>query len=190
MIWIVVIGSILAIGAIVYGVVRARRASEALGMAQIRKWKKGWVPITLLIDSGDFHQDEVPKLIDAVKSAARFWNEQTGIKLFASPAEVGTGATIPVMRHDPLTMDPHENAVAYASLAVNLNGTLTRAAVYMVNWENLPSIELARAMKHELGHCLGLAHDENDLSVMYGQNSRSIYCVSPADKAFLREVYG
>ena len=189
MIWAFIVFSILAVGGIAYGVLVDRKRREKLGMAQISKWKKGWVPITLLLND-DFLPDEIPKLQDAVKSAARFWNQQTGVKLFAGPGEVGAGVVIPVMRYNPLTMDDHESAVAYVELAIGIRGALVNATVYMVNWENLPSTVLARAMKHELGHCLGLAHDEIEFSVMYGKTSSHVYCVSPADKAFLQEVYG
>jgi hypothetical protein len=188
--WIVIVASVAALTAIIYCVARVRKTQEALGMASIKRWKKGWVPITVLVNDEDFLPEEIPRLRDAVKSAARFWNTQTQVRLFAPPTEVGAGAVIPVMRHNPLTMEDHDDAVAYASLSVSLRGSLSRAAVYMVNWENLDSLTLARAMKHELGHCLGLAHDKIEYSVMYDRASRRVYCVSPADKAFLKEVYG
>ena len=190
MLWVVIAASLVSLGAIIYGALRARKVGDALGMVQIKRWRKDWVPITILLDDEAFLPDEIPKLHDAAKSAARFWNEQTGLKLFAAPTDVGLGATVPVMRHDPLTMEEHENAVAYAALTVGSKGTLVRAVVYMVNWENLPSLVLARAMKHEFGHCLGLAHDDIEYSVMYGKVSQRMYCVSPLDKEFLLEAYG
>jgi predicted Zn-dependent protease len=95
---------------------------------------------------------------------------------------------IPVMPQ-PITDTGHETAVAYAHLTFK-NESLHSAVVYMSNWENLPSMDLDRAMKHELGHCLGLDHDENTFSVMYGELSRRVYCVSPMDKEFLVKVYG
>lgn len=189
MIWIFVVVSAFSVSALVYGLVRIKKA-EALGMTMIQRWRESWVPITILIDEEIFLPDEVPRLREAVRSAARFWNQQTGIKLFAAPDEVGYGAVVPVMRHNPLTMETHESAVAYASLTLGPEKTLARAVIYMVDWENLPSTMLARALKHEFGHCLGLAHDEVEFSVMYGKASPHVYCVSPADKAFLQEVYG
>lgn len=189
MLWVVIAASVAALGAVLFGVLRAKKAHDSLGLDQITKWRKDWVPITVLVDFDDFLPEEVAKLKDAVRAAAHFWNEQIGVKLFVSPMEIGTGATIPVMRHDPLTMEEREGAAAYASLHLK-GGELVRAAVYMADWENLPTLVLARTMKHELGHCLGLAHDEAELSVMYGKTSQRIYCVSPLDKEFLREVYG
>ena len=189
MLWVFIAASVLALGAIAYGVLRVKDANEALGLAQVKKWRKDWVPITIAVDDGGFLIDEVPRLRDAVKAAARFWNSQVGVTLFVAPTDIGTGAVVPLMRHDPLVMEDHESAVAYASIYTGEAGDLKRASIYMVNWENLPSTELARAMKHEFGHCLGLAHDLIEFSVMYGNLSRRVYCVSPSDKAFLREVY-
>jgi len=190
MLWVVIAASVAALGAVLFGVFRAKKAHDSLGLEQITKWRKDWVPITVLVDFDNFLPEEVAKLKDAVRAAAHFWNEQVGVKLFASSMEIGTGATVPVMRHDPHTMEERKEAAAYAALHLNKKGELVRATVYMADWENLPSLILARTMKHELGHCLGLAHDEAELSVMYGKTSDRIYCVSPLDKEFLREVYG
>jgi len=189
MIWAFAAGCLLVLSAVLFGILRARYRAEALGMEMIKLWRKSWVPVTILIDEENFLGEEVPRLREAVKSAARFWNEQTGLKLFAPAGELGYGAVVPLMRHNPLTMESHDNAVAYASLTLGPEGALARAVIYMDEWENLPSSTLARALKHELGHCLGLAHDENELSVMYGKVSQRIYCVSPADKKFLLETY-
>lgn len=189
MMWIVIVLSILATVGVAYGVLVLRKKGEKLGMSQIRKWKKSWVPITLIVDEENFLPEEGARILGAVRKAARFWNEQTGVKLFVPPDEIGKGAVVSVMRHDPLTMGV-DDAVAYAAVSVNLiTGSLSQAVVYMSEWENLSSTVLARAMKHELGHCLGLEHDDIEFSVMYGKVSQRVYCVSPADKAFLREVY-
>ena len=45
MLWVVIAASVIALAAVIFGVVRARKAQEALGMAAIKKWKKSWVPI-------------------------------------------------------------------------------------------------------------------------------------------------
>lgn len=187
MIWIFIAACVLAVGGIAYGVLVDRKKREKLGMGQITRWKKEWVPMTLVID-GDFADEESARIFSSIKAAARFWNREVGITLFAAPGNVGTGAVVPVMRQ-PITEEGHENAVAYAALTIR-EGQLHAAVIYMSNWENLPSLTLDRAMKHELGHCLGLAHDEIEFSVMYGEVSKQVYCVSKADKEFLKEIYG
>lgn len=188
MIWAFIVMLVLAVGGIAYGVLVQTKKNEKLGMPQITRWKKEWVPLTLIL-SDDFLQDEIAKLHEAIKAAARFWNRETGVKLFAAPGDVGAGAVIPVMPQ-PITETGHEEAVAYAALTFDKSGALHAAVVYMSNWEHLPTLELNRAMKHELGHCLGLAHDENEFSVMFGKVSQRVYCVSNPDKEFLKEVYG
>ena len=185
MIWVALAACLLATGAVAYSVFS--RNKEATGMGQVSRWRKSWVPITVIV-SEDFLPEETAKLLDAVKRAIRFWNGETGVMLFADPTDVGRGAVIPVMRHDPLTMD--NDAVAYAAIGVGIDGSLKNAAIYMNNWENLSAPVIIRAVKHELGHCLGLEHDDIEFSVMYGKASSRIYCVSPADKEFLRNVYG
>ena len=189
MIWIFIAASVLSLAGIAYGVVVVRKNNERLGMHQITRWNRKWVPLTIVVGE-EFLSEEQSRLTDAVKAAARFWNEQTKIKLFAPQGDVGDGGVIPIMRQplSDIMADKHKDAVAYAELAINKS--IKSAAVYMVNWENLPTTVLARAMKHELGHCLGLMHDEIEYSVMYGKTSKHVYCVSPDDKAFLKEVYG
>jgi len=181
--------SVISCGLIAYGVLRKKK-KEITGLPGIQRWNRKWIPITLVVGEEEFLKEEVPKLLNAVRAGCKFWNEQIGIKLFMPLGDIGTGRVIPVKRHDPLTMKTEDSTVAYAHLTISNSGELKDAVVYMSNWENLPSLSLARALQHELGHCLGLGHDESGLSVMYGSVSRSIYCVSPADKAFLLEVYG
>jgi len=187
MIWVFIIATVAAVAGIAYGVLRKKKP-EATGMDIITRWDKDWVPISMIISS-DFSEEEFAKLDAAIKAAASFWNRESGVPgLFA---ELSRGALVPIMRHDPLTMDePSEHACAYASITVDQTGSLRRAVIYMVDWEHLDSLSLARVLKHELGHCLGLAHDEIEYSVMYGKAIKRLYCVSPADKAFLQEVYG
>jgi predicted Zn-dependent protease len=59
----------------------------------------------------------------------------------------------------------------------------------MSDWRDQNLRDLARGMKHEFGHALGLDHDGRADSVMYGKVGGAAYSVTPADRAFLREVY-
>jgi predicted Zn-dependent protease len=172
----------VVVALLLYGFLVKGKKSEGLGLSFIKSWDKDWVPLTVVIDDS-FAASERAMLSDAVKAAASFWNKETQLKLF----DHVSGGEVLVRNSTP--GDDSESAVAAAYL-LHSRGKIASAEVRMANWDNLPSLDLARAMKHELGHCLGLAHDSNEYSVMYGQLSRRIYCVSAADKAFLHEVYG
>ena len=165
MTWAFIAACVLATGGVLYGILVDHKKREKLGMSQITRWSKKWVPLTLVI-SEDFTIEQSAKILSSVQAAIEFWNRETGLTLFSPPGEVGTGAVVPVMPQ-PLMDESHEDAVAYAALTIR-DSELHSATIYTVNWENLPSLNLDRALEHELGHCLGLAHDEIEFSVMYG----------------------
>jgi predicted Zn-dependent protease len=73
---------------------------------------------------------------------------------------------------------------------VDKDGFLSSAAVYLQPaWDYKDDAVLAVAMRHELGHCLGLAHDEYEESIMFKVASDRQTHVSEHDKKLLRETY-
>lgn len=176
---------LLGFAGALYGILTHK---EPTGMVEVKVWRKDWVPLTLL-PSDQLEGDA--RLMEAIKSAARFWNEQTGVKLFMGVKELALEANLlPVLYPTDTDLVGHEDSVAFARLRLKGDGSIKSGAVFWVTMEHLPQVDLNRAMKHELGHCLGLGHDDGESSVMHGKLSKRAYRVSTADKVFLREVYG
>ena len=59
----------------------------------------------------------------------------------------------------------------------------------MPGWESASHSTLVEALRHEMGHCLGLAHDDYPESIMYGKLDQRAGIVSDHDKELLRKTY-
>jgi len=143
----------------------------------------------MLIVDTDFLAHE-QRILDAVKEGARYWNMKSGLRLFAGPEDVpADGHVIPIMPA-PMDTDEHDHAVAYTRYSLDRDGAIARAAVYLMpGWENNSDAILGRAVCHELGHCLGLAHDGIKNSVMYSAAVPERYEITDKDAEFLQSVY-
>lgn len=131
-----------------------------------------------------------PMQVEAVRLAVRRWNVAVGARVFRDPVVVSwthealnghlagyvgvTSRHIPgghlgqahwtVYRHTPDRM---------RHVLVVLNPDLSQAVTHNV-------------VVHELGHALGLAHDEDPSSVMYVQSSDKARIISDEDLEYVR----
>ena len=64
-----------------------------------------------------------------------------------------------------------ETAIGLESARISRSGRRLRSHIYIAEesftYKNYSQDEIFTAMLHEIGHCLGLKHDRNKLSIMY-----------------------
>ena len=191
--WIVlaIVFSIVVLGLLVYGIVthEQRRQGEEKGFLDKLKLRPDWPPLTLIVAS-DFSQLE-ERLIRIVKEAAKWWEEQTGVRYFVPPGELNAnGHVIPIMPAPLDSLHDPDHSLAYVQPMVDKEGFLSSAAVYLQPaWDYQDDEVLVIAMRHELGHCLGLAHDEYEESIMFRTAKKRQTFVSEPDKKRLVETY-
>jgi hypothetical protein len=177
---------------LIYGIVthKTRALEGDAGTLDELKFAPDWVPLTLIIDTELSELED--HVIGAVKIAAAWWEEETGRRYFVPPGELELqGHVVPILEAPEGAEEEHsENAVAYVDPRINHDGFLASAAVYLLpSWRGRTTEQLAQIFKHELGHCLGLAHDEDARSIMYGTLGSRGQFVSPNDMATLLELY-
>lgn len=182
---LITIGSILAVvvaGAVGYFL--AKRQADKGFLPQYRTWRPHWVPLTILID------DELTEeVLEALKKAIEFWNEQIGFRLFhdieEEPKRVGFYMIV-VPKTDgkvattKLTFDREDGMISSATVKVRQD-----VFAELNEGEN----QQRNVMAHELGHCLGLAHDHIPISIMHPKLQAIAPYVTDPDTVLLRRVY-
>ena len=189
MIWlgIGIVGIVAAgvIALIAYGLV----TRDKYALSDITEFDRGRIPLHLLVDH-KFNS----RFRDAVVEAAEFWNTAIGTTWFVAPDVVGEGGSLIAI--DPYNDDTnHGRAFAYTHLALTENkkgiaGASIRINTKRYDLHDLSITVLCNAIAHELGHTLGLAHDDISDSIMYGKARADGAMVMESDITFLREAYG
>jgi len=155
-------------------------------------WPPGSVPFLVMLDT-----DISPNgLNEALAWAVNFWRLGAHTSLFAAPGEVPEGGkTVPIMSSDKWpdwpTTECCSKRFGYTNL-IQRQGELWSAAVYIdvAMAHTMNERDLRRGLAHELGHVLGLAHDEIEESIMF----RSVPVdadpiVTESDKTMLQAMY-
>lgn len=194
--WIVVVVSILVVGLLIYGIATHKlfrylkgQLEDEVGMLGELKFTSDWVPLTLIVDTSISALED--HIIDAVKEAAAWWQDETSRRYFVPPGEIAVGGhVIPILEAPEDTERDKDRVLAYVELRVDQKGYLASAAVYLMpSWRGQTHATLVQAFKHELGHCLGLAHDGDVRSIMWHKVGERSQFVSPNDVSLLEELY-
>ena len=167
----------------------SRKSELEQGFLDNLKLRPDWPPLTLIVDS-EFAQLE-ERLIRIVKEAAKWWEDQTGVRYFVPPGDLSAnGHVIPIMPAPLDSLHDPDHSLAYVQPMVDKEGYLATAAVYLQPaWDYKDDEVLIIDMRHELGHCLGLAHYDYEESIMFRTAKKRQTFVSDPDKKRLRETY-
>lgn len=130
-------------------------AALALAATPIWTWAPGEVPLDVVIDV------EMERWRPQVEQACRWWNLQLGYEVFNTVDELRAGAGLvivaPLVEPDP--PPPERPKMGRA------RKTGASASARMI--VDADPEKAARTLAHELGHVLGLDHNEDERSVMF-----------------------
>lgn len=195
--WVVTIfgGSFFLGIAIASWIKKNKHPKDAGTFEDLQAWDKSAFPFTVVL----YTEPPAPEYLGhAVSAAVSFWRD-VHPGLFAPYGElVEGGKVITIMPLSSLEGDKAElcsNRFGYTRLTLK-DGALWGASVYIdtKRMEFTPWRVLFRAIAHELGHCLGLAHDEDggdEDSVMEPVAAADSHpVVTVGDRATLLALYG
>lgn len=163
---------------IVYGVLTHKEAGFTPGGKT--RWEKSDFPLSIAIVKQD---DELGKMnAKALMGAVDALNSRLGFEAFAYPDVLPCKADVEVNFQVPYEKDRMETS----GLATCKKG---RCQVDICNTATLAATSLA--VRHELGHVLGLDHDDFEDSLMYGGelNAGQQYRLTDYDRSIIRARY-
>lgn len=165
-----------------------RECTKGEGIHALTRWAKEDLPLPVVLE------ETAVEWKGHMLAGIEFWNQAAGVPLFRyQGVRTSLESTMAELR-DPVVVVDRINAEDHGATRVRWIGAcrIRRAEVKV---PGLVTSEETRAivMNHELGHALGLDHDDYDASVMYfgGRAMRwGMREVTEADRSLLREEYG
>lgn len=195
-VWYVIAAVVLALagGGVLYGVLSHKEPGfmevcwqngQAIytncEKTQPLKWSKTELPLVYFIDFDSAHK----VYVESVTTAAQAWNREIGSDVFKRTEDKSKAKVL--VQWGSVT----GNAGGYTSHQGDDSGP-KRAEVTLVEASDVRAVH--RFAMHELGHVLGLAHDDFKSSVMFpiqpGMTEEMTFILpSDFDKKLLQEAY-
>lgn len=144
-----------------------------------RVWSRDALPLPVFIEHGSASRTK------DVQEAIEFWNKKTGIEFFRFASEV------PMLRDDmPVTIqeDTRFNGHGEAQAYFDGHCVQTHAEVRLLASPKSDD-EKRHESIHELGHVIGLGHDDTELRAMHPELRWTGDDVSEDDVLEIRKVY-
>ncbi len=189
--WILAIGTAIgvgSVGAVAYALrsrPKAAAEEDAALPRIIHLWDPEKLPVTVLPIAERAADVAVRQHL---RWAMQWWCDNVGVRLFVPLGSHGSGCIVPVVDERR-----HEGSAIKATTKLNARGAIISAQVRADTGQlvGMPADAVRRLLVHELGHLLGLEHDDARDSVMYPHvGPAGEYEVSTADRVLLREMYG
>lgn len=161
--------------------INQRLNAEPAPPPSLTPWDRGRMPITVLPPL-----EASPVVCDALRWGMEWWNDRIGARLFVPLRNLGDGLIVATILEERA-----EGSVTYTSFTCDLKGQVLDATV-LVDAVQLMDLLPARRgylMAHELGHLLGLAHEDAKRSVMHPEPLAEPV-VTSVHRMLLRDAYG
>lgn len=175
------IGGLVTIAGIVGVTVALLKRKDNIEMPGVGRWPKRKIPLSI--------RAAVPgtRIQRATTEAVRLWQSAVGPGIVELYQE---GSSVNVV---PVWEEPGDRPEVLAFAHVKHSDGVIHGAFIGIDLDKArleSSDRLRRAIAHEIGHCLGLAHDEIPGSIMYPKIVEAAPYVTRSDVDYLRETYG
>lgn len=184
---VVAIISIASVAGVVYGVTTHR---EPGFMGDRIEWQEGDFPLTVCTRTYNIAPGASPEHIEHLRQNIGLINDRLGFSAFVMPGPHahGVGCQVFVVYDSPIEIGEVAGVEDPGGVAMFLAGTCE------VRIANVTGELRSLTVQHELGHCLGLDHDDFNSSIMRREQSPTPAGQYPPritdhDRSLLREAY-